>query len=85
MTNPPPSIAAAVHYLTRESARTAFPALFEGDEHEPYFNELGAHGNNHWIDSWPDEVVVVAAHDGRVIMACNAASWHMRALGYEPS
>jgi hypothetical protein len=75
---------ASVQILTGAQARTEVPELFGDDtEDVSYFNDLGAHGNAHWVDYWPDFVAVVRTRDGRVLMASNASDWHLTALGYE--
>ena len=72
-----------IHILTLDQARTGLPELFSGDPDEPYFNELGAHGNAEWVDYWPEMIVVVRAPDGTILLASNASAWHLTACGYQ--
>ena len=76
-------VAATVHLLTQAQAREQFPDLFDGDEDQPYFNELGAHGNADWQDVWPERILIVRADNGQVAVASNASNWHMAACGFE--
>jgi hypothetical protein len=81
----PNRVPGAIYVLTGEQARREAPELF--DEHESgeqYFNELSAHGNAHWVDYWPELVVLVRNLAGTVALALNASAWHLEALGWLP-
>lgn len=79
----PGAVPALTYLLTQDQARRQFPSLFEGDiDEDPYFNELGAHGNANWVDYWPDLVLIVATTTGRVVVSSNASEWHMERCGF---
>jgi hypothetical protein len=75
-------VPATVHLLARDAAREQFPDLFECDEDDRYFNELGAHGNARWVDYWPDLVMIVCNAVGDVVMTSNASEWWMKSVGF---
>ena len=63
--------------LSTDEARAKHPELFGPDSDDQYFNEIAAHGNDHWVDFWPDLVAIVLVN-GRVFMSSNASEWWVK-------
>jgi len=80
----PGSVAVTVRILTPEDAERDYPDLFEYDVlvNITRFQPVSATGPGAWTSRWPDAVLVVANTAGQVLVACEAASWHLKGLGY---